>query len=104
MVGTIQVTPDLFTAYGQSCASSPCPQTRYLQCGSDLTCGCITHTYWDSSQGMCLPQSPVLGAACQIGMNMCRKDLNYTCLQFNQCGRKRKTIFRKVKCLSFFFV
>jgi hypothetical protein len=88
MVGTINITPDLYAAYGQPCASSSCSRTRYLQCGSNLTCECTPHTYWDSSKGMCLPQSPVLGAACQYGIQMCRKDLNYTCLQFNQCGRK----------------
>ncbi len=25
---------------------------------------------------------------CPVTMNMCREDLNYACLQFNQCGRK----------------
>ncbi|CAF1404920.1 unnamed protein product [Adineta ricciae] len=29
----------------------------------------------------------VLSSTCQQTMSMCRKDLNYTCLRFNQCGR-----------------
>jgi len=87
MVGTIQITPSLFTQYGQAC-SSVCSQSRYLTCSSNSTCKCMPHTYWNSSVEMCLPQSPILGAACEQGINMCRQDLNYTCLQFNQCGRK----------------
>ena len=86
IVGSIQITPSLFTQYGQSCSSS-CDQSRYLTCISS-TCRCPPHTYWDSSSGICRAQTPILGAACQQGMNMCREDLNYTCLQFNQCGRK----------------
>ncbi|CAF4042779.1 unnamed protein product, partial [Adineta steineri] len=42
--------------------------------------------YWNASISMCIPQSPILGASCQQNMSMCREDLNYTCLQFNQCG------------------
>ena len=85
-VGSIQITPSLFTQYGQPCSSS-CDQSRYLSC-INSTCQCTSHTYWDPSPGICRVQSPILGAACQQGMNMCREDLNYTCLQFNQCGRK----------------
>jgi hypothetical protein len=87
VVGSIQMTSSLFTQYGQAC-SSVCVESRYLKCGSNSTCECMPHTYWNSSSGMCLPQSPILGASCEQGMNMCREDLNYTCLQFNQCGRK----------------
>jgi hypothetical protein len=87
IVGTIQITPSLFTQYGQP-YSSVCTESRYLMCGSDSTCDCMPHTYWDASSGMCLPQSPILGSSCEQNMNMCREDLNYTCLQFNQCGRK----------------
>jgi len=87
MVGIIQIIPSLFTQYGQPC-SSVCSESRYLTCGSNFTCECMPHTYWNSSAGICLPQSPILGAPCEQGINMCREDLNYTCLQFNQCGRK----------------
>ena len=83
MVSTIKITPDLFTGYSQSCASSSCPQTRYLQCGSNLTCECTPYTFWDPLKGICVPQSSMLGAGCQVGVNMCREDLNYTCLQFS---------------------
>jgi hypothetical protein len=85
-VGTVEITPSLFTQYGQSC-SSVCSNSRYLAC-INSTCQCMPHTYWNSSAGVCLPQSPIYGASCQQGINMCREDLNYTCLQFNQCGRK----------------
>ena len=85
-VGTVEITPSLFTQYGQSC-SSTCTNSRYLTCVSSI-CQCMPHTYWNSSAGICLSQSPVLGASCQQSINMCRQDLNYTCLQFNQCGRK----------------
>jgi hypothetical protein len=87
IVGTIQITPSLFTQYGQQC-SSVCTESRYLTCGSNSTCECMPHTYWNALSGMCLAQSPILGASCQQGTKMCREDLNYTCLQFNQCGRK----------------
>ncbi len=88
VVGSVKLSSNLFSAYGQSCAASPCLETRYLQCGSALTCECVPHTYWSPSQSICLPQTPVLGAPCEADMNMCRADLNYICLQFNQCGRK----------------
>ena len=85
--GTLQLSSDLFAEYGQSCTSF-CYHSRYLQCGNNFTCQCMPHTYWDTSTSMCLPQSPILGASCQQNKSMCRGDLNYTCLQFNQCGRK----------------
>jgi hypothetical protein len=30
----------------------------------------------------------VMDSICQQNKSMCRENLNYTCLQFNQCGRK----------------
>lgn len=87
IVGTIQLTSDLFAEYGRSCVAS-CYQHRYLQCGNNFTCGCRPHFYWNALVSICLPQSPILGASCQQNTSMCREDLNYTCLQFNQCGRK----------------
>jgi hypothetical protein len=84
-VGIVQLTADLFVEYGLPC-SSVCQQSRYLTCISNSTCQCMPHTYWNGS--ICAAQTPVLGATCQQNMSMCREDLNYTCLQFNQCGRK----------------
>ncbi|CAF4256774.1 unnamed protein product, partial [Adineta steineri] len=84
-VGTLQFSASLFVEYGSRCIST-CNQIRYLRCGSNSTCECMPHTYWNASISMCIPQSPILGASCQQNMSMCREDLNYTCLQFNQCG------------------
>jgi hypothetical protein len=89
MVGSVQITPSLFTSYDQAC-SAVCIESRYLACNSNSTCQCMPHTYRNASTGMCFPQSPILGASCVQGMNICRQDLIYTCLQFNQCGRKFK--------------
>lgn len=86
-VGNVQITAFLFSQYGQPC-SSVCQESRYLMCNANHNCECMPHTYWNSSSRMCLCQSPVLGASCAQGMKMCRNDLNYTCLQFNQCGRE----------------
>jgi len=88
---TIQLTPSLFTEYGLPYSSS-CLEHRYLTCSSNLTCQCPPHTYWNPSIAMCLVQSPILGAPCQQNMGMCREDLNCTCLQFNQYGRKLSLI------------
>lgn len=83
-VGVVHISADLFLGYGLPC-SSVCQHNRYLTCRNS-TCQCMPHTYWDGS--VCAAQSPVLGAACQQNRRMCREDLNYTCLRFNQCGRK----------------
>ena len=87
LTGIIRLSTDLFIEYGRPC-SSFCHHSRYLQCGLNFTCDCMPHTYWDSSVSMCFAQSPVLGAPCRQNTSMCREDLNYTCLQYNQCGRK----------------
>jgi len=92
VVGAVQLSPDLFAEYGSPC-SSFCFHSRYLQCGNNFTCKCMPHTYWDPSISICLPQSPILGGSCQQNMTMCREDINYTCLQFNQCGRKLHECF-----------
>ena len=86
-VGTIQLSTDLFSEHGSPCSTS-CYHNRYLYCGSNFTCECMPHTYWNPSVSMCLTQSFILGASCQQNMSMCREDFNYTCLQFNECGRK----------------
>ena len=101
-VGSIQITASLFSQYGQPC-SSMCQESRYLTCNDNHTCECAAHTYWSSSAGMCLSQSPVLGASCQQGMKMCRDDLNYTCLQFNQCGRESIECVQRNRFEYFFF-
>ena len=92
LVGAIYLSSNLFAEYGSQC-SSFCYHSRYLQCGCNFTCECMPHTYWDTSVSMCVPQSPILGTSCQQNMSMCREDLNYTCLQFNQCGRKLHEAF-----------
>ncbi|CAF1343244.1 unnamed protein product [Adineta ricciae] len=84
-VGIVQLTSDLFEEYGQSCVSS-CYRSRYLRCNNNSKCDCMPHSYWNSSILMCVPQMLKRGSSCQQNMNMCREDLNYTCLQFNQCG------------------
>ncbi|CAF1543055.1 unnamed protein product [Adineta ricciae] len=85
IVGIIEITPSLYIQYGQSC-SSTCIESRYLECNVNSICECPEHTYWDPSVMMCLLQLPLLGASCDHNLNMCREDLNYVCLQFNQCG------------------
>jgi hypothetical protein len=84
--GYISYTSDLFVNYGQSCSSNS-PENRYLICGTNFTWECPPNTYWDQSTSICLAQSPLLGSICQQNISMCRQDLNYTCLRFNQCGR-----------------
>jgi hypothetical protein len=86
-VGSVRLTPALFAEFGSPC-SSFCYHSRYLQCNASFICECMPHTYWNPLISMCVPQSPILGASCQQNMSMCREDISYTCLQFNQCGRK----------------
>jgi hypothetical protein len=101
-VGVIKITPSLYTQYGKSC-SSICKESRYLICNNQSICECPPHSYWNSSQGICLAQTPKLGAPCEQNMNMCREDLNYTCLQFNSCGREYKKLSYSTidECLFF---
>jgi hypothetical protein len=85
-VGGIQYLNNQFFNYGQSCSSQP-SETRYLVCGINGTWECPPNTYWNPTEGVCRAKSPFLGSICQQNLDMCRQDLNYTCLQFNQCGR-----------------
>jgi hypothetical protein len=78
-VGYILYTSDLFVNYGQSCSSNS-PENRYLICRTNFTWECPQNTYWDQSVSVCLAQSSLLGSTCQQNLNMCREDLNYTCL------------------------
>lgn len=82
LVGQIVLSPMLFAAYGQPC--SACFNSRYLTCVNG-TCDCLQHTYWTGS--MCASQN-LRGGQCSSS-SQCRADLNYTCLQFFQCGRKK---------------
>ena len=80
-VGQIQLSPMLISAYGQPC--STCYGNRYLTCVNG-TCNCLRHTYWTGS--ICASKN-LRGRPCSTA-NQCRADLNHTCLQFFQCGRK----------------
>ena len=90
LVGLVQFTSHLYMQHGLPC-SPACAESRYLFCDSAGTYQCVEHTYWNGS--MCLPQSTVLGSTCAQNSSMCREDLNYTCLRFNQCGRKFSSRF-----------
>ena len=79
--GDLEQLPFLFAAYGQP--YSACSQNRYLRC-INATCACQEHTYWTSN--VCASQSLYAGSCTTA--NQCRSDLNQTCLQFFQCGRK----------------
>ncbi|CAF1645843.1 unnamed protein product, partial [Adineta steineri] len=78
-VGEIELYPELFTAYGNSC--SACLDSRYLTCVNS-TCRCLPRTYWTGS--ICASQN-LRGGQCSDS-NQCRIDRNYICLQFFQCG------------------
>ena len=88
-VGTLQFASALYPNYGQPC-NAQSTRNRYLTCGQSLTWECPPYAYWNAAQSMCLAQSPILGSVCQQNLGQCRADLNYTCLQFNQCGRKTR--------------
>jgi len=91
-VGTIQFSNALYLNYGESCSSNAF-ENRYLICGQNSTWECPQNTYWNQSISMCVAQSPLMGSICQQNISMCREDLNYTCLQFNQCGRMHFLFF-----------
>ena len=87
-VGSVQLQASLFAQHEQPC-SIECQESRYLACGSAMTCECLGHNYWDLTNQMCLPKVTVVGGSCQSGLNMCREDLNYTCSTItHQCERK----------------
>ncbi|CAF1080424.1 unnamed protein product [Adineta ricciae] len=44
-VGAVHISANDFIEYVRPCTSF-C-KSRYLMCGSSLTCECIKHTYWD---------------------------------------------------------
>ncbi len=101
-VGIIQFSTNLYITYDQPCSLNS-PPNRYLICGENFTWTCPQYTYWDPSISMCLAQSPLIGSTCQQNLNMCRQDLNLTCLQFNQCGRKYSLFFLSLIINYFYF-
>jgi hypothetical protein len=80
-VGMINLVPELFTGRNQSC--SECVGNRFLTCINN-TCQCALNTYFDGS--LCQLQQ-FTSADCSSN-DMCRIDLNLTCLQFFECGRE----------------
>ena len=87
VVGTIQMSSSLFNQYGQAC-SSVCMESRYLVCNDNSVCECLSHSYWNASIGMCLPQMTIPGVPCQSQLGMCRTDIGLVCTPENQCGSK----------------
>lgn len=81
LVGQIKLNSELFSAYGSPC--SACFNNRYLTCINSI-CDCPQYTYWTGS--MCASQN-LRGGQCS-NSSQCRADLNDTCLQFFQYGRK----------------
>jgi hypothetical protein len=86
IVGTIDLMPELFKTHGQAC--SFCIDNIFLKCINN-TCQCASNSYFDSS--VCQLQQ-FTGVECNSS-DMCRNDLNLTCLQFFKCGRKRIFLF-----------
>jgi len=82
VVGFFYMISEYFVAFNQSCEA--CAGSRYLQC-VDGTCQCPVNTFFNGS----ICQSALFsGAACSLSANMCRADVNLTCLSSLQCGRK----------------
>ncbi|CAF0850742.1 unnamed protein product [Adineta ricciae] len=65
-VGAVHISANDFIEYVRPCTSF-C-ESRYLMCGSSLTCECIKHTYWDQVTSTCLPQSPVFASSYQLNV------------------------------------
>lgn len=86
--GDLKQLPILFSAYGQPC--SACSEDRYLRC-INATCSCQEHTY--AADNVCASQ--ILCAGSCTTADQCRSDLNQTCLQFFQCGRKLRVPFSR---------
>lgn len=80
-IGSIQIYPEYYVNYGESC--SQCMQSRYLQCTNE-SCQCPLYTYFDGS--ICQSQK-ISGNDCNSSIE-CRNDLNYTCLPRMQCACK----------------
>ena len=80
----MQLMPNLFSTYERPC--SACSESRYLRC-VNATCSCWEDTYWTGS--ICATQQ-MYGAQCNSS-DQCQSNLNLTCLQFLQCGRKSST-------------
>ena len=70
-----------FTNYGQPCAQ--CIENPFFECINN-TCQCDSEAYFDGSVCQLKRFS---GGQCNTN-NECRTDMNISCLQFQQCGRK----------------
>ncbi len=81
IVSTMNLIPEMFVDYGQPC--SQCDDNRLFTCINN-TCQCSGHSYFD---GFICKLQQFTGAECN-STNECRIDVNLTCLQFFQCGRK----------------
>lgn len=81
VAGAIKLVSELFSSYGQTCAR--CTDSRFLRC-INSTCNCLEHTFWT---GMVCASQKLHAAPCSND-NHCRIDINLTCLQYFQCGRK----------------
>jgi hypothetical protein len=79
--GHLHLMPFLFSDYGRPCHE--CIRSRYLKC-INSRCECPERTYWTGS--ICASQQLYAGKCSND--DQCRADLNHTCLQFFQCGRK----------------
>lgn len=82
VVGWLDIAPNEFESYGQSCSSS-CIKSRYMVCISG-TCRCRSTWYFD---GNTCQKQKVLGEFCKNNTE-CRLDMNYVCLPRGQCGRE----------------
>jgi hypothetical protein len=87
IVGTLKMSPSLFSQYGAPC-SSVCVGSRYLVCGTGSVCECLPHSYWNASVGMCLAQMTIADVFCDSLLTMCRVDIGLICTTTNQCGCK----------------
>jgi len=79
-VGYVQLFPDLYSAFNQSCDS--CLMARYLICVGN-TCQCPWNTFWDGS--MCQKQK-YAAEFCTINSNECWNNFyNLTCASAPVC-------------------
>jgi hypothetical protein len=75
LVGTVHISPTLYSSIDQSCQS--CQEDRYEICSSNTsTCQCPDHTYWN---GLVCALQLFENETCGQ-LDSCRSDLNLTCL------------------------
>jgi hypothetical protein len=79
-IGNIPLDAQFFlNTYNASCSS--CINNRYFVCGSDNSCQCPTHTFWNGS--ICENQL-YQGSWCNNNSS-CRTDLGLMCIAGNVC-------------------